>query len=321
MLRACRPRLSTLASASLLVSVFACSSEDDPSAAPPATATATIYTSAFCERLDRCRPRSLRDSFGDVATCTQRFLPDIDDELTSPGVKVTEAQADACAAKMRELPCTVPISAMPECVFSGTLELGPPCGSGYQCRSGSCARAEGSVCGECSARVGANADCSLANCEPGLVCAAGRCRPPAELGEACDAQPCRPGLQCFKGRCEEPLGPGEACVPEPSRDADILDCDGNQLLFCSPSTDDPTKGRCAEVRHAPLGATCGLDRSANTLVACTASSCSAPLLTGGGTCVADLKEGEACGATDAACEVPLYCTKGRCSRFSIHTCN
>jgi hypothetical protein len=199
-----RDQALTLAIASSFIGAFACSSSDAESTPPP-SAAATTYTTAYCERLDRCRTRASRDSFEDVDTCTRRFLPDIDDEFRSPGTNVTDAMADTCAAKMRDTPCEVLISAMLECQFSGSLDTGAPCGSGYQCNGSSCARATDSsgssaLCGTCSARVPDGSDCTNANCEAGFVCAQGRCKAPAKAGAACDTQPCTPDLQCFHGR-------------------------------------------------------------------------------------------------------------------------
>lgn len=307
-----------------LVGALACSSEEaDP---PPPSAAATAYATAYCERLDRCRTRASRDTFGDVQTCTGRFLPDIDDEFRSPGASITDAMVDTCAARMRGAPCDTLVSAMLECQFVGSLQAGAACGSGYQCQSSSCAKVTNgsgvsALCGTCSDRVPEGSDCTNANCQSGSVCAEGRCQVLADLDEPCEAQPCKPDLQCFQGRCERFLGPNDECTPE-TDGREVLRCDPTQLLFCAPTSVGSNDGRCVPVHHAPLGATCGFDATANALVACLGASCSAPLTatSGGGICVADLKEGAACTATDATCELPLYCIDGHCGRASIHAC-
>jgi hypothetical protein len=304
-----RQRAITLALVTL-EAMAACSST---SAATPPSEAATIYTQAYCERLDRCQTLQVRDNFGDVATCASRVVPDTDDELRSRGTTITQDQASACATAMRQAPCDVLTSSLPACQFVGTLEDGAPCGSGYQCKTGSCFRTTDSgalaLCGVCSARVPAGSDCTNANCQGGLLCAGGKCKPLADSGAACgDAQPCKPNLQCANGKCQLPLGAGAACTPEAGGAAD--GCDETQLLFC-------VAGACAPVRYAAVGAACGVDPAAKQRVSCTGGSCSSA---SAGTCVADLKEGDPCGSAEAACEVPLSCIGGQCGRASIAAC-
>jgi hypothetical protein len=209
---------------------------------------------------------------------------------------------------MRQARCDVLTSALPECQFVGTLEAGAPCGSGYQCKTGSCSRTE--LCGTCSPRVPTGSDCTQANCQSGLLCAAGTCKALSDVGAACgDAQPCKPSLECVTGKCQPPLGAGAACTPA-TASADVLSCDAAQLLYC-------VAGTCTGVRYAEVGQSCGLDGASKQLVACTGSSCSSETA---GTCVADRKEGEACASDGPPCEVPLSCIDGRCGRTSIAQC-
>ena len=300
-----------LAVAMIALLAHACSSSARASAPSPA---ATIYTQAYCERLDRCQTLQARGNFGTVDGCVSRVAPDTDDELRSPGAAVTEDQANACASAMRQAPCDVLTSALPACQFIGSLEAGAACGSGYQCKTGSCFRTTDAgtlaLCGTCSARVPEGSNCTNANCQGGLLCAKGRCMAPADVGAACgDAQPCRPNLQCEQGKCQLPLGAGAACTPSTASAADVLSCDATQLLYC-------VGGTCAAVRYVAVGDRCCADPAAKQLVACAGSSCASD----SGTCVADLKEGDACSSDGAPCEVPLACIDGHCGRTSIAAC-
>lgn len=288
----------------------------------PLTGPAASFTSAYCVRLERCRPRLLRDEFGDVASCSKRFLPSFNDELQANGTTITTAQTDACAAKLDTTPCSVLTSTIAECNFVGTLAAGAPCGSGYQCQTGSCFRATNAsgvtaICGTCSARVAAGGDCTTANCENGLSCVQGRCLAPAAEGAACnaDSQPCATPLQCFGGTCVRPLAGGAPCTPVESDKPDPHLCDS--LHFCAPSKDDPKVGTCTAVRHAPLGDSCGIDERAGELIACSGGGCTSR---SGGRCVADLAEGAACDPTLGGCQVPLECLEGRCAQPLIAGC-
>jgi hypothetical protein len=301
---------------SLFAGGLACSTTE------PLSGPGSSFATAFCTRLDRCRPRLVRDEFGDVATCRSRLFPDFNDELTSPGTTITTAQIDACTAKMGSTPCSVLTSAIVECNFAGTLAAGAPCGSGYQCQTGSCFRVTSSsgvtaLCGTCSARVPLGGDCTTANCEGGLSCTNGRCIANGAEGAACnpDTQPCQAQLQCFNGACVRQLVAGAPCTPVRDGQPDPIFCD--PLFFCAPNKNDPNNGTCTAVRHSLLGDECGLDEAAGQLLACAGASCTSAT---GGRCVADLKEGATCDPARGGCEVPFECLEGRCSRQSITIC-
>jgi hypothetical protein len=299
--------------------LLACSSKAPENTPSPA---ATTYTQGYCERLDRCQTVQARENFGSVDECVTRVAPDTDDEFRSPGTTITADQASACATAMRQAPCDVLTSALPECQFVGTLDAGAPCGSGYQCKTGSCFRTTDggtlALCGTCSPRVPEGSDCTKANCQSGLLCASGRCKALADVGGGCgDAQPCKPNLQCAQGKCQQPLGAGAACTPPAAAATDVVSCDGTQLLVCVAVGADSAAGTCVAVRYAAVGESCGLDPTKKQLVSCGGSSCSDG---SAGTCSADLKEGDACSSDGPPCEVPLGCIDGRCGRTSIASC-
>lgn len=154
--------------------------------------------------------------WGDQATCVATKSDQLATDLATRGITVTQAQIDACAARLALTPC---VSGIPECEFTGQLATGDTCSTDAQCQSGTCTFPTGDTskeCGKCQARAAAGEACSYDfDCAIGLACNAvsKKCMSPLPASASCVAaeEMCGPGLTCLGGLCTERIPVGSAC--------------------------------------------------------------------------------------------------------------
>lgn len=337
-------RVLALLAAGLLV--FACSSSNDTPAGPAGACGALV--DAQRSRVDRCH-----DSPGFLDA--PEFSAYCAAFVGAPGMAAV-GPVGACAAKLKDLPCSQTISDVPECqAFDehGTLADGAACASGGQCGSGSCAggRLDDNEfrCGKCGPRLALGAACSegQGDCAAGAKCrtlvdaqgnASSACVPVVIVneGEVCSAPDkaleCAAGLRCVSAgdsvKCKKPLVEGAACGA-----SDV--CGG--ALQC-------VSGKC-QLRGGE-GATCDsgsqcwggftCDAAAKKCVAvkllAVGDACGGQVLNAkcvatafcpaGSTsakCTAYKAKGEACTATDR-CTPYTACLDGKCAVPDPSTC-
>jgi hypothetical protein len=304
----------------LFVVVAGCGNKAVSSGGGPngTAANLTAYGNANCSRYERCDPNFLKSFFGDVATCTSRFVDDSQRLSALNGASITQAEVDACAAQLGSVPCGAKESDLPQCHFPGTLPIGAGCTSALQCTSGSCwhePTPDGEEpCGKCTARVAAGADCSHGQCDQDLFCVNGKCVAGAAVGATCNDTdaPCEGALTCDNGKCAQPLGQGAPCDASAGSA-----CDPTKGLICTLSAGNGG-GQCQPAGFANLGDKCGLDATGK-LTSCLGASCSDLQ---NGTCVPDLAEGAACDTQSGPdCAFPLQCQGGKCVHGETATCN
>jgi hypothetical protein len=307
-----RGMLRSLLSGAFLVSavLLACGSDDD---AGGTTATPQSLARGQCAYYERCRPLFFRASFGDSAGCNATITGLVQGQLNLPGVKVTQAQVDACNARSAARPCES-TNSDPECDFKGTLANGSPCAVNGQCESGSCFYETSPTgtpdCGSCKPKSKVNESCKANSCETGLNCnAADTCIVPEPAGAACkDERDCEGTLVCLDGKCAPPGVKGAKCTPTASC-ADGFSCVARSQ----------TEGVCADIQLAQLGGRCGYDETLGTITDCQTSTCSD--LARGGTCIADVGEGAACNEENGPlCTFGLECRNGACAKPDSAKC-
>jgi hypothetical protein len=284
----------------------------DPDAAgPSAKASPESYAQGLCAFYEKCDPGYFLGEFATAEACRTRMLGYTGPVLSARGSAATQADVDACIAKLGVGSCADDLAQLPACEFHGTLADGETCSFAAQCRSGSCfyPAVDGgfSDCGKCTPRVPVNSDCTNAECAAGFICVANRCLKPGEVNEPCDDinVPCRRYLQCTAGRCAPQAQKDQACD-----EAKFDSCDLSKNLLCIPNASAPG-GVCKDLLYAKIGEKCGWDATARTQTGCTASHCSN--WEGAGTCGAFVKDGGDCSAaTGGYCELFLACRDTRC---------
>jgi hypothetical protein len=296
---------------------------DGGDASAPATRE-DKYARAFCEALDKCGAVLVKIGFGDAATCAARVKAKAALDLKAPGVTVTDAQLDACIAKIKTLDCSSP-AGIAECEFTGSLANDAPCDIDAQCQSGACFKApslDGGVqvadCGTCKPKAAADADCSAAKCGNGYRCVPGNGGPTCvKLGavtEACSASaPCGGNLSCVGNVCTKPLALGAACTNA----LGVAPCDTAAGHYCKALPNQ--SGLCTAVGYATPPNLCGISIAALTVTQCSNSSCSSQIPAG--TCVPYAGAGEACGGQGGkSCASPLECKAGKCELVDPARC-
>jgi hypothetical protein len=279
----------------------------------------SALATSYCNLLAKCSSQGLALEFGDAATCQTDFGQIENQILALPGVTVTGAQLDACAAKLNALTCNQAPTAFQECSFAGSLAANAVCADGSQCASSYCkpnpvvpgsgstsdAESPSAIkCGHCVDRADAGGACDDDDaCKPGLVCqiTESKCAVPPARGAACTSSgpSCAGGLACVKSVCADALPAGAACEGG-SECATGLDC---------------TAGKCTDagshIGTAQLGQPCGVDLAAEKITVCITASCTgAPSAQ---KCVPYAKEGEDCGGTNStdrdkpSCALLLTC--------------
>ncbi len=282
------------------------------------------FATAACDKLNSCAPTVVSLAFGDVATCKTRGAISTQLSLKAPGVSVTSAELSACLSAFESASCTDVLSssssASKACAFKGTLADGAACGSGFQCKSGSCRflflDAPGAAaCGTCKATVALDGDCAAANCEPGLYCDGSKCKAFGKGGESCDGSKtlCGSGTACVNGKCSFPLLENGDCTA--SRGA----CDVMSGLTCAPNADLVTY-KCTKLTLASLNQDCGV--VSGKYVSCTGGTyCAGATATTAGKCKATPKEPDDCSESNT-CLTPAACnmvTK-KCEVFDPASC-
>ncbi len=253
-----------------------------------ARAVCTIFQTARCERLERCAPLLLSVQYVSRAECISEGTEGCVPILRLPGVRITQAQATACAGAQSAAACDKLTLDLPECSTPGALEDGKPCLSNDQCKNAQCTFT-GSGCGTCSPALPKTAppSCSAStDCPAYSVCSNGQCK---SVGLA-KGQDCATGDECVSS-----LG-----------------------LTC-----DPDFGTCVEVTSlATASQPCGVDGTANTMIACSDGLCNEaetpamciPRAKIGGAC--DQQAGPIC---DYECDATTKKCKVRALDYSVCT--
>jgi hypothetical protein len=310
-------------------SFFACSSSSGGSGAivsgdagDAASAAAEAYKkarmtmlNARCEVLARCGHINVVTAYGDVAQCKARSEAAL--VADAPGLSLSQATADACAAGLAALDCpSFDRTAFPaECFATGTLEAGAACDLDGQCASGLCYHANlaSAACGVCTPPAPLGGDCSATDCAPQFVCVRNKCVAKVKVGGACNVtdKPCLSLLECVGGKCAAPVGVGQPCLG-----GTLPNCDFSQDLFCKADT---TPATCVPLPFADLGQSCGTDTATSTLTLCRDSYCPGVNSLKSSKCAANVKGGQPCSA-DTTCESPYECLSGTCRVRDPKTC-
>jgi hypothetical protein len=305
------PYRSAAFATAVLGTLVACSSASGSGGSPNDS-----YVQALCDGLLRCDSFNFKAAYVDIADCTARWTRQIQATLALPGVAITSAQLDACAAETRATACDDPPNPNSQCKFAGTLAAQAPCGSDIQCASRSCSHFGTSGCGVCVDPTPVGGDCSSAVCIDTAVCVQGKCVAGLGRGAACNDEqaPCGTGLDCIAGTCQpppQPLAKGAACSsPSSSSPGSDARCPLERGLAC-------IGGKCDDIPYAKVGEACD-EGYARSPIGCIASQCVVP--TSGtdlkGTCTPPLQEGAPCAdisGGSAVCAEPLGCVNGKCA--------
>lgn len=302
------------------------------------------YATAVCPKLKECAQRSFDSQYASVAQCqatTSRLCVLL---LSSPGYGGTLPNLSACVTSVSSQTCADNVPACPATSRTslvpvpspGTLQIGNPCFSSFQCKSGLfCRVSPMSDCGLCSPPLPAGAECNpLGNdiCETGQCLIVqgqrigGLCPTARKRGEPCGVlDVCERGTTCTNGACADvappnmmpmppqPIMPGKAgddCMRAP--------CDTRMDLYCNRLT-----LKCEALPPlAKAGEPCGplLDGSGGTIQCVGGTTCLGVMgLTR--TCVPDLDAGKPCNPlTGARCAIPNVCTNGTCQPRTFPAC-
>jgi hypothetical protein len=238
--------------------------------------------SAFCGKLRSCSAFALSITYGDLATCQQRFLLGCLAALDAPETSATIADTRTCAQALPAIACADLIAGQygPLCTPRPGPRLdGAPCGEDAQCASTFCARAPGGHCGTCSPLSSDGGPCANASCSRGLVCPEGAAR-------------------CFR---PVPGKAGDSCTM-------LEQCDVASGVGCNTLT-----RTCINLTVASPGGSCGADLGRTSFTLCPASgSCSALLA---GRCSAAAADNAPCNDADTGpkCLPPSRCVRGACA--------
>jgi hypothetical protein len=330
-------RLRPAASFTLVVALAACSSgHKGGQDGPTAEEACADQANAFCERLGTCAPYSMKQAYGDAATCIAREKQSCLPGFNSVGTSRSPAKTQACADGVSTMSCDTYLYAysnhVPDACMTkpGALPDGAACGGSSQCSSTRCSFTSTS-CGVCADRAPVGAACTVnSGCEFGLLCVLTDpaldvrvCVKPAEEGEPCNTSiPCRGKnvgeLRCIgatattMGVCRKPVGLGAACDP-----IDNL-CDWWWVgVNC-----DPTTNTCQPIQLVGAGQPCGTINNAD--VECAAGGvCDITDTTNNvGTCKPPLADGSPCdpNSTVDLCLWPSSCTDGVCKMGDPAAC-
>ena len=264
----------------------------------------------YCQQLEQCFPFAIRQTWGDVATCTATVAPACVDILQTPGDGWTPDNLMACVRARAALTCKTFLLRKPElaeCATTGAVADGAACRWSAQCKSGYCKITTG-VCGNCvtpTARGGACA--SYPDCAGDLLCAKNdTCQSPVDLNGMCDdTKPCSLGTACIGGTCKAPGAEGAACAPM----LGSIDCDYYQQLYCN-----GTSSKCTKYVIAKAGESCAVP---NQSIVCEAGAGCA-----NGTCTTAGTAGTLCNpSTGITCAYPLTCDMGTCHVVEASQCH
>jgi hypothetical protein len=319
------------------------SEQGEPTQQATAAQACASQAAAYCAYAERCEPSLLKKEFGDAANCTAR-LNVACVWATAPGVTVTAAQRQACAASWASRGCREAVDPMTSpCNFEsakGTLADGVACGTDTQCAGGDCyfntsVPADGGtpsapVCGQCRTLPGAGKPCLDARCDATSWCDPGShmCRPHADLAPeaaSCGVSDAGTTLCAFGLTC----GTSGTCVKAPAEGQPCTEvCAGGMLCVggtCKPypKPGEPCTGMCES------DSTCEYETKicvANTWVksgeSCSASGKPTGCLggqcetsgDGGMTCVARIADGQPCGpGTSRICQYSSQCVGDVCT--------
>lgn len=267
-----------------------------------------VYATAICEKVEKCQPGVFAQNWASKAECVEDVEASNSAGLTAlPGMRVSEEQIGACAARIASSSCSFGLGDLAECALTGALGAGVACYDGRQCETGRCKRAALSDdCGSCAAFEAEGGSClEDGDCAFGLTCDGGECAKLVAKGEACDVdgRRCDAGLVCANGECAEPVEKDGACTASGNECRRSLVCSGN---VC----------KDVHVKVAALGEKC--DASTR----CRKSSCrGAP---GRETCVAYAAMGGACGSEmdgPPGCDDDSFCVEnGTCEGNTYPAC-
>jgi hypothetical protein len=298
-----------------LVTLLACSSKQNTGPEPTGNAAIDEACAAdaesWCGPLERCSPFTMKQLYGDKASCVTReklwctaFLQSKDSE--------TPDQLKACAAAYLAQSCDEFYGAKQPDVCKlapGPRADGATCQYGSQCQSSHCKIPRGSNCGVCSQKVPEGGQCGHTS-----DCIDGYCRISAMMCTGALPvldQPCT-GICSFNsgvnltcalqadgsGVCKQAIQAGGACDPM----ADACDQSWNGLL-CDPST----------LTCKQTATVAGTGEACETATYCAASGLCTPVgADGGSICVAPPGEGQACDPVNSLCDWPAVCVNSKC---------
>jgi len=273
------------------------------SVGPVLAAAITRFAETDCNRYQACAPGWVAMAYGSVTECVNRSILENEWIATLPGVGWTASNFIACGNAWAASSCLDYMNSVlqPDCIVKGTLALGRPCNSNYQCASLMC-DTDGTFCGACVAAPAVGDACVRGACAGGLSCSTNNlCQKPRGLREACSADyPCQYRFDCVQGQCALPSGTtGAAC-----NSATNLNCDTAQNYVCALTTNT-----CVPVtQYMAVGQSCGVNASNTSATRCSGGSCG-----DGGTCVARAADGAICDdSVGPYCEWPAFCSNGYC---------
>ncbi|MFO0587217.1 MAG: hypothetical protein U0441_06755 [Polyangiaceae bacterium] len=288
---------------------------------PSAESACQSFDTTLCDQLEACSPFGFQVSYGTKEVCETRLKDRCMGAIELTGAVVTPTDVQSCSDDYAELTCDELLAGKKPstCDVPGTKDDGAACAADVQCKNGMCRSNGEGKCGVCTTPVVEGGGCDNTNkfCGSGLYCNAdGTCHKPGPSGATCDAKnPCASTLWCDSGKCAKPAAAeGADCTGK-----DFTSCDGQQGLFCSPTT-----SKCVKAGVAKLGEVCGFDLAANTITGCEADTYCETDAMGKGTCVAKLAVGSSC-TIDAAtgsskCVSSAVCINGTCS-LDYPVCN
>jgi hypothetical protein len=283
----------------------------------------SAFASTYCSILARCAPLELRSTYGDVATCTNRFGIECMSVATLPGTAWTPSKLGDCEHGLASVSCgaALSIDTIPACrATPGSLLVGAACAEAVQCASLVCqhtvvsspdAGSTGALCGTCAASparppgsCGSAGDCTPPDiCMPSPV-GGTQCGRPLPQGAACSAAyACEPGLTCTGSVCSPPRGPGSPCTL-------LNECDRAQGLVCFNST-------CLAPTWVEPGTACHAQQL------CSGGRCVGQSIDPGttGVCTAFVADGAACDPLmGPPCLSPARCRNGTCQIESVNVC-
>ncbi|MEW5855357.1 MAG: hypothetical protein AB2A00_41670 [Myxococcota bacterium] len=286
--------------------------------------------SARCARFVKCNTQSVALFYDSEAGCVSAFtagcLAAIPPVQAAVGVSTAyhQSQFDTCMALYRSATCNQEPGWDTSCesIFTGVRGVGQSCYALEQCAPGTYCTSNGTQCGTCQQRVGANGTCSGDECIDGYACHQSRCQPISSVyagaGETCDNTNgpfCEGDTVCSNGTCATitTLPAGSSCTPNDSTSQCPItqNCVGDGLFNIT--------GTCTN--RPQLNDVCDFNTGA---IYCAGNTfCSAweePTSVTQGTCIARRGLNGSCSdpdltATydDLACQPQYTCTSGTCS--------
>ena len=297
-----------------------CHTDESTTTAPDPSVACHAYAAAFCAQYAACDPVAARQHYGDVETCTARFIPGC---LANAGNGWPSGNIEQCAEQIKAATGCYPrrFDAIKTCeVARGTLRNGAPCDMATQCASLNCEfklglSPDGSlslpVCGTCGPGLGPLCDDGNGGtCPSPQRCLYDRdedrehCITPQPEGATCVSEHgCEDGLFCQRPLtdtrpwvCTRLAAAGVACTEHRG-------CDFKAGLRC-------VAGLCVEPTFVPTGASCDSDGRLCEKGICVSPTPRSPMTF---TCHALLDDGSPCDpARSYECATPGMCRGGQC---------